>query len=110
MADDYAIRPTAPELDYTPQELEAIASVEDKRTSEAYFHSAWGKVEEMIIEAIGKYDQKPDKSLLAEEYKIKAVADEQTAAELKTILQRIKDAVQAVESDRQRTERTEGGS
>lgn len=98
--DDSAIRPTAPQLDYTVEEQVEIASREDKQTAEAYFHPAWAKVEDMFVEAINKYSTKPDKSLTAEEYKIKGIADEQTANELKVILQRVGDAVSAVETDR----------
>lgn len=91
------LAPEAPFMDLRVEEQENLELQEDKETARAYFHPDWGKVEDMFLEEIASCDMKPDKSLPADEYKIKCLADEGTKAALLTILERVKNAVTATE-------------
>lgn len=91
------LAPEAPFMDLRVEEQEKVEVQEDKQTAQAYFHPAWAKVEEMFIEEIASCDIKPDKSLSDKEYKIQSVADERTKNALLTILERVKNAVNATE-------------
>jgi hypothetical protein len=91
------LAPEAPFMDLRVEEQEKVEEQADKQTAQAYFHPAWAKVEEMFWDEIASCDIKPDKKLPADEYKLKALADEQTKAALLTILERVKNAVTATE-------------
>lgn len=100
--DDMALRPTSVPLQYdTPEEFDSLATQSDKQTSEAYFHPAWAKVEEMFIEAVEQSRLPVDIKLPADEYKIESVANQKYASKLIEMLARVKDAVTAVESGKQ---------
>lgn len=92
------LAPEAPFMELRVEQQEQIELNDDKMTAQAYFHPAWAKVEEMFLNEIANCDIKPDKSLPDNEYKLKAVADEQTKAALLTILERVKNAVHATEN------------
>lgn len=98
--DDHSLRPIAPSLDFEAEELDNELQAETKQLADSYFHPAWGSVEQMFIETIEALENAAsvDASLLASEYKIDALSNVKSAAVLKGILGRVKDAVEAVES------------
>jgi len=98
--DDQALTPQAPSLEMQEDEIQTDALVEDKQIAAPYFHKSWAKVEEYLnqqIAACGDIGSvKPD--LPAIEYKVEALSNARCAAELKGILEWIKNAVTATES------------
>lgn len=105
--DDFSPRPVAPSLDrmeadLQDQELDQVT----KNISDSYFHPAWAAVEQMFNEVIDECSQPVDERLLAEEFKIKSLANQQTKHKLLAIWGRVKDAVSAIEG----SSGTEGGN
>lgn len=97
---DFAIKPIAPPLDIDEKEQDAVIDHETQMLAEVISDPKFSVLEKKFIAAIEKYSLKPDARLLANEYKIKSLADEQTRSELLSILQEIQDAVTAVEGTR----------
>lgn len=101
--DDYSPQPIAPALDRGVDEIEEQQYEElDKQIAQAYFHKSWGAVEQMFLEQIQAYGDlsqvSPD--LTATEYKIEALSNLKTKANLVAVLERIKNAVRATESNK----------
>lgn len=108
--DDYGLRPTAPLVDRSVEpSQDELATQHDKEVSKAFFHPAWVEVEKMFLEAIELCSQSVDPKLAADEYKIEGISNTKVKAKLTEILQRVKDAVQAVESTEPRRVRPKGG-
>lgn len=107
--DDSALRPSAPLLNAdTPEEQDALASKLDRQTAEAYFHPAWARVEEMFRDAINTCDLPVNPQLPADEYKIESLSNQKLKLLINGVIQRVQDAVQAVEQST-KTKRTRGG-
>lgn len=97
---DFAIKPIAPPIELDEDVQEEVLDQADQKKANAYFHPVWSVVEEIVLKNIEKYTVKPSAHLIAEEYKIKSLADEQTRSELIGLLQEIQDAVTAAEGIR----------
>lgn len=108
--DDNALRPSAPLLKAeTAEEQDALASQLDRQTAEAYFHPAWARVEEMFRDAIETCDLPVNPQLPADEYKIESLSDQRLKLLIKGVIQRVQDAVQAVEQSGTSKRRNKGG-
>lgn len=106
--DDTGIHPTAPIIPTEPEiDGNDLAAEIDKETARAYFHPAWIEVEKMFVEAIELATYPVDPKLPADEYKIEALSNFKVKAKLTEILQRVANAVSAVEA--QPRNRTRGG-
>lgn len=113
MSDDSALRPSAPLLQaIEPEEQDAIASQLDRQTADAYFHPAWARVEEMLMEAIDVCELPVDPKLPSDEYKVESLSNMKTKAILNGVIQRVKDAVSAVEQSepKRKSGRSKGGN
>lgn len=99
--DDYSPTPIAPSFAPDADEIqEQMLDNEDKKLAQAYHHPAWSAVEEIFDSVLVQFSTKPNSALPAEEYKIKSLADEQSAAAIKAIWIRITDAVDATDGQR----------
>lgn len=97
--DDFSPAPIAPQI--TQEEvLDAVDIQEDKQLADAYFHPAWGKVEEIIINACEdlKSIASVNQDLPADQFTIEAKANIKAVAILSGVWGKIKDAVESVES------------
>ena len=100
--DDFSPVPIAPPLNREDDVEEQVYEELDKQIARAYFHKSWGAVEQMLLEAIESYSDVASIQpvLPAEEYKIEALSNLKTKANLIAVLERIKNAVRATESNK----------
>jgi hypothetical protein len=98
--DDLSLRPKTPKFKNVEPEYEELASVTDKKTARAFFHPSWEEVEKMFLESIEQCRLPVQSSLPAEEYKIEGRSNEKVANKLTEILERVKNAVSAVEQSK----------
>jgi hypothetical protein len=106
--DDQAPIPVAPLSVDIPaiEEDQSEANVEDLKTSQAYWHPAWSKVQDMFeakLEAYKTNGAVTHADLPAEEFKIRLLTDAHVAAVIEEIMEDVKRAVESVESTKRRT-------
>ena len=105
-SDDFSPTPHAPQIDQE-EILDQIDIQEDKQLADSYFHPAWGKVEEIIVEAVNSLSSiaSVNPELPSDEFAIECKGNLKAVAVINGIWGKIKDAVESVES----IERTKGG-